>query len=310
MSLSMPADATDTGEYSSLDDLASKYFEPHPQSAVRPEFAARTHPGLVRPNNEDNYLIVRRRRVREVLVSSLGEELPESEMATYTMAVADGMGGHRFGELASLMALRSGWEIGGGDIRWTVSESRREEQEMSLKARVYFQLIHRTIKAEADANPQLRGMGTTLTLAYTAGRSLFVIHAGDSRAYLLRGTSLRRLTRDHTLAQERIDAGQVAPGSPEARRVGHILTNSLGANRESVEVDVGYHRLADGDRVLLCTDGLSDLVADDEIARLLGAHDAPDAACSALIDLALERGGGDNVTTVIGHYAFPDGDAG
>ena len=307
MTLSPPIDPTDTGEFFSLDELASQYFEPMPQSPVRVAFGARTHPGMVRANNEDNYIVVRRRRVRDVIATSLGPEtLPDSELVTYALAVADGMGGHRFGELASLMALRSGWEIGGGEIRWTVSESRREAEEMRLKARVYFQLIHRTILAEADQNPRLQGMGTTLTLCYTAGRALFVIHAGDSRAYLFRDGRLDQLTRDHTLAQDRIDAGMAAPGSPEARRVSHILTNSLGADRESVEVDVGHYKLQDGDRLLLCTDGLTDLVHDDEIGHFLGEPADPGAACRALVDLALDRGGGDNITAVVGRYEFPD----
>ena len=308
MSLTFPPDPTETGEFLSLDELASQFFEPAPQARVRAEFGARTHPGRVRSNNEDNYLVVRRRRVRDVVLTSLGEgTLPESELVTYTLAVADGMGGHKFGELASLMALRSGWEIGGAEIRWTVSESRREAEVMKVKARLYFQLIHRTIQAEADRNPRLRGMGTTLTLCYTTGHALFVVHVGDSRAYLIRGGRIEQLTRDHTLAQERIDAGQIEPDSPEALRVRHILTNSLGANWDSIEVDVCHRRLEDGDRLLLCTDGLSDLVADDEIARVLDAHTDPDEAARALVDLALDRGGGDNVTAVVGHSAFPDG---
>lgn len=308
MSLSPPPDPTETNEFLSLDELASRYFELEPQRAVRAEFGARTHPGLARPNNEDNYLVVRRRRVRELIATSLGAEtLPESELTTYTMAVADGMGGHKFGELASLMALRVGWEIGGGEIRWTISESRRAAEDMKLKARLYFQLIHRTIQAEAEENPRLRGMGTTLTVAYTTGRALFVVHVGDSRAYLHRRGRLEQLTRDHTLAQERIDAGEIEPESPEARRIGHILTNSLGAGWDSIEVDVVHRRLEDGDRVLLCTDGLTDLVGDDVVARALDAHPAPQAACRALVDLALDRGGGDNVTAVVGRYEFPEG---
>jgi protein phosphatase len=311
MSLSLPPDPTETGDFFSLDELASRYFEPGPRAEVRAEFGARTHPGRVRANNEDNYIVVRRRRVRDLIASSLAPEtLLPTEPVTYALAVADGMGGHRFGELASLMALRSGWEIGGGEIRWTVSESRREAEEMKVKARLYFQLIHRAIQDEADRNPRLRGMGTTLTVCYTTGRTLFVIHVGDSRAYLLRGGQLRQLTRDHTLAQERIDAGEIEPESPEALRVRHILTNSLGAGWESVEVDVGHHRLEDGDRLLLCTDGLSDLVADDEITGLLDEHSDPTAACRALVDLALDRGGGDNVTAVIGRYEFPAADPG
>lgn len=307
MNSALPPEPTETGEYLSLDELASQFFEPEPQVRVRAEFGARTHPGRVRSNNEDNYLVVRRRRVRDVVLTSLGEgTLSESELVTYTLAVADGMGGHRFGELASLMALRSGWEIGGSEIRWTVSESRREAEVMKVKARLYFQLIHRSLQVEADGNPQLRGMGTTLTVCYTTGRTLFVIHVGDSRAYLHRGGKIEQLTRDHTLAQERIDAGQIEPDSPEALRVRHILTNSLGAGWDSVEVDVVHRRLEDGDRLLLCTDGLSDLVADDEIARILGDHPGPGDATRALVDLALERGGGDNVTAVVGRYEFPD----
>lgn len=307
MNSTLPPDPTETNEFLTLDDLASRYFEPAPQVRVRAEFGARTHPGRVRSNNEDNYLVVRRRRVRDVVLTSLGEgTLPESELVTYTMAVADGMGGHKFGELASLMALRSGWEIGGAEIRWTVSESRREAEVMKIKARLYFQLIHRSILAEAEGNPKLRGMGTTLTVCYTTGHALFVVHVGDSRAYLHRGGTIEQLTHDHTLAQERIDAGQIEPDSPEALRVRHILTNSLGAGWDSVEVDVGHHRLEGGDRLLLCTDGLSDLVADDELARALDDHPDPNDAARALVDLALDRGGGDNVTAVVGRYEFPD----
>jgi protein phosphatase len=306
MSLSIPRDPMDTAEFVTLDELVSRYYEPEPQAAVRAEFGARTHPGNVRSNNEDNYLIVRRRGFREVVLTSLGAEtLTGTELVTYTLAVADGMGGHKFGDLASLMALRSGWELGGGEIRWTVSENRREAEEMKIKARLYFQLIHRALQDEGDRNPRLQGMGTTLTVCYTAGRALFVVHVGDSRAYLFRGGQLRQLTRDHTLAQERIDAGKIEPDSPEAMRVRHILTNSLGAGWESIEVDVDPHRLEDGDRLLLCTDGLTDLVTDDEVARILDEHADPNAACRALVDRALDLGGGDNVTAVVGRYEFP-----
>jgi serine/threonine protein phosphatase PrpC len=102
-----------------------------------------------------------------------------------------------------------------------------------------------------------------------------------------------------------IDAGFVTPGSPEARKRRHVLTNCLGGYRLNVEVDFNHHRLEDGDRLLLCTDGLTDLAEEWEIADLLERHSAPNDASQALIDLALERGGKDNVTAVVGRFSIP-----
>jgi protein phosphatase len=303
MSLTLPPDPTETGEFLSLDELASKYFEPSPQSRVRAEFGARTHPGRVRANNEDNYIVVRRKRVRDVIATSLGPEtLPDSELVTYALAVADGMGGHRFGELASLMALRSGWEIGGGEIRWTVSESRREAEEMRLKARVYFQLIHRTILAQADQNPRLQGMGTTLTLCYTAGRSLFVIHAGDSRAYLFRDGQLDQITADHTVVQALVDAGMISAEEARHHNRRHVVTNVLGGPSEGVYSEIHKIEVRDGDLFLFCSDGLIEPVPDDEIAGALAERPDPQDAARALLQKALDGGGPDNITVVVARY--------
>jgi PPM family protein phosphatase len=296
----------DTGDYVSFDDLASRFYENEPRASVKVEFGAYTHPGKVRPNNEDNYLVVRRARIREVLLSSLGEGLLASpEQSAYTMAVADGMGGQKFGEIASLLALRSGWDLGGGEVKWTVKMNENEARELEQKARVFFQLIHRTIQAEADMNPRLYGMGTTLTVCYTTGPELFVMHAGDSRAYLIRDKAGRRLTTDHSVAQKLIESGLAERGSPEEKSARHILTNSLGAYQSVVEVDFEHHRLENDDRLLLCTDGLTDHVEDDEIAEFLTLFPTPDAACRALVDLALDRGGKDNITVVVARYEFP-----
>ena len=146
-------------------------------------------------------------------------------------------------------------------------------------------------------------MGTTLTVCYTTGPELFVLHAGDSRACLYRGGALRRLTRDHTHAQAMIDAGLAAPESYATMPRRHVLTNYVGGGR--VAVDVEHHRLADGDRLLLCTDGLTDLVSEVEIAALLEAHPRPDDACRALVDRALDCGGRDNITVVLASYTIP-----
>ncbi|MFO0956027.1 MAG: SpoIIE family protein phosphatase [Isosphaeraceae bacterium] len=300
-------DEQDTGEFVTFEELVSRFFEDEPRKVALVNFAARTDPGKVRPNNEDNYAVTRRLRSRDVLATSLAHELfPANHQVGYAFTVADGMGGQQFGEIASLLALRTGWDLGGGEIKWTLKVNRREIEEFKEKARLMFQLIHRTIRAEAQANPRLHGMGTTLTIAYTVGPHLFVIHAGDSRAYRFRQGKLERLTRDHSLAQTLIDAGQIEAGSPEERKVRHVLTNSLGAHYSTVDVDVNHERLATGDRLLLCTDGLTDMVDDGAIAETLGRHKDPQAACDDLLRQALDRGGRDNITLIIADFRFED----
>ena len=297
---------SDTSQHLAFDDLVGRFYERKPVGTVRVELGGLTDPGLVRQANEDHYLVVRRQRTREVLLTSLPVELlTQAEQTAYTLAVADGIGGHAFGELASFLALRTGWDLGQDEVNWTVKVNDREIKELRKKARVFFRLIDRTLHAAAVERPRLAGMGTTLTVCYTSGPELFVMHAGDSRAYLYRNGALLQLTHDHTVGQALVDAGLALPGSPEARKRRHALTNCLGGPNLSVEVDVSHHRLRDGDRLLLCTDGLSDLAEDPEIAATLEAHPGSQDASRALVNLALGRGGKDNVTVVVGRYEFP-----
>jgi protein phosphatase len=292
-----------TEEGVAFEELVARFFEHEPRAVVQVEFGALSHRGLVRDKNEDHYAVVRRRRVRDVLLSNLPvERLNQTEQEAYALVVADGLGGHPFGELASLVALCSAWDLGSNEIKWAVKMNRRESDELKQKAAVLFGLLDRAVLSAAQAQPRLSGMGTTLTACYTAGPELFVLHAGDSRAYLYRGGALRRLTRDHTRAQAMIDAGVAEPESHAEMSRRHMLTNYLGRGR--VQVDVEHHRLDHGDRLLLCTDGLSDLVSEVEIAALLEAHSRPDDACRALVDRALDCGGLDNVTVVLASYAI------
>jgi protein phosphatase len=143
-------------------------------------------------------------------------------------------------------------------------------------------------------------MGTTLTGAYTVGPEAFLGHVGDSRAYLYRAGRLAQLTRDHTMAQLARDSGL-----PVVERSWHrTLTNCLGGVGDEVRVEFHHVRLADGDHLLLCTDGLTDMVPDDEIAAVLGRPGAPQEQAQALVDAALRGGGKDNVTVVVAHYAL------
>jgi serine/threonine protein phosphatase PrpC len=295
-----------TAEYIPAMDLASRFFLLSPPP-VQVEFGAMSHPGKVRPGNEDHYSIVRLRRSLSVLTTNLpeGQLAPQVDEDAYAMIVADGMGGAAGGAQASMQAIRVGVELMLHDIKWTMKLNEREERELVEKLGVYFRHMDRVLIEFARSEPKLAGMGTTLTAACTAGLAAFIVHAGDSRAYLLRGGTLRRLTRDHTLAQDLVDSGRAAPDSAQARRVGHVLTNYLGGPGGGGAAEVYQLGLADGDRLLLCTDGLTDLVSDDEIGRILVLHREPGSACRALVDLALERGGRDNVTAVLGCYTIP-----
>ncbi len=145
-------------------------------------------------------------------------------------------------------------------------------------------------------------MGTTLTMAYSVGCDLFVVHAGDSRAYLFRRGELIQLTSDHTLVQALVDGGTLTPEAAKRHKGRNIVTNVVGGPREGVHAEIHKLAVEDGDTLLLCSDGLTEPVNDDRIAEALARHEDPEGACARLVDLALERGGPDNVTVVVAHY--------
>jgi protein phosphatase len=149
-------------------------------------------------------------------------------------------------------------------------------------------------------------MGSTLTAARSLGTDLLIVHVGDSRAYLFRAGTLFRLTKDHTFAQMLVDSGKLDASDIGASGVRHILTNALGGSSEHVDVGVDLLRLEDGDRLLLCSDGLSDLVDDETISNTLAGTTVSEDTCAQLVQLALDRGGRDNVTVIVAAYTFPE----
>jgi PPM family protein phosphatase len=278
-----------------------------PPPPVRVEFGAMSHPGRVRQKNEDHFLIGRIRRSLSVLRTSLpAAELPPPRHEDgYAMVVADGLGGSAAGEMASMLAIRTGLELVRGSPRWGLRINEDEAQALIERMRAYYLQVDSVLLDHARAHPELAGMATTLTVAYSAGPDLFLVHAGDSRAYLYHDATLYRLTRDHTLAQMLADAGKIAPEEVEGHGHRNVLVNCLGGSGHGVAPAVAHLRLADGDRVLLCTDGLTTTVDDALIAETLRLFPAPDDACKALVELALDCGGTDNVTVVLACYAIP-----
>ena len=288
---------------SNLDELAAKYFG-DPAVSIRVEFGALTHQGLRRSNNEDHYSVTRRYRAREVLLTNLPVEantLRQDE--AYALAVADGVGGAAFGELASMLALRTGWELTGKAFKWNFNPSKAELDEMEEAANVYMQLIHQRIQKEAMSQGGYNGMGTTLTCALTMGLDAFIVHVGDSRAYLYRDGKLYRLTTDQTLAETMVAAGMISSVDEVAKKFRNTLVSCLGANMHELDVATNHVKLQNQDRLLLCTDGLTDMVSEENIAAILALTEAPQNQCQKLVDAALAGGGRDNVTVVIGAYS-------
>jgi len=288
-----------------IDELAAKYFG-EKVAPVKVEFGGLSHPGLVRANNEDHYSVVKRYRARDILLTNMPLDVcRESGDEAYAMAVADGIGGAAFGEVASMLALRTGWELTGKAFKWNFNPSAAELAEMDEAVKVFLKLIHRRIKQEANMTGGGDGMGTTFTGALTMGRDAFIAHVGDSRAYLYRNGTLNRLTRDQTLAELMVSVGLIASVDEAAKRFRNTLVSCLGGSLNEIEVETVHVVLQDGDQLLLCTDGLTDMVKEDMISSILGHTGTPQTLCQELVDAALAGGGRDNVTVVLGRYAVP-----
>ena len=285
-----------------LEHLVERFFGPRP-AAVKFTFGASSHQGKVREDNEDHYVVTRRRKERFVLDSNLPAEFQETfHDDAFVMAVADGMGGQAFGKLASMMALRVGMGLGTDEIKWSTKINEAEAQELKEKIEAFMRLIDHEINSQMENHRELVGMGTTLTVAYTVGKHAFIAHVGDSRAYLMRGHSLSQLTRDHTIANELLDAGMISRDTRHFRRLSHMLSNCLGGPGEGVSVESHWITLEDGDRLLICSDGLTDMVAEDEIKQVLLEYLDCQQATDALVASALDHGGKDNVTVIVGQF--------
>jgi protein phosphatase len=176
-------------------------------------------------------------------------------------------------------------------------------------------IVHRTVERfeqasqalthEADLKPGLQGFGTTLTLAAILNENLFVFHVGDSRAYLFRKNHLHQLTRDHTRAQELVDAGVIEQNDAATHRWRNQLTRLLGDQAPDARPDVQRLSLSAGDCLLLCTDGLTEMLDDQKIVGVLQRASSASVACRSLIADALAAGGNDNVTVVVARFEAP-----
>ena len=276
-------------------------------SQVGIDVSALTHPGLVRTNNEDQFFVTQLTRSLETILTSLPNgAVPErADEINYAMIVADGMGGHAAGEVASRMVISTLVSLALDIPDWIFKVDPEHAPEIERRARRAVQQVATTVVARGKEDEALRGMGSTLTAARSFGDDLLVVHVGDSRAYLFRAGRLHRLTKDHTYAQLLIDTGQLTADEAAVSKMRHVLTNVLGGSDDEVQVDVDLLRLENGDRLLLCSDGLTDLVDDDTIATTLSGLPRSSEACARLVQLALDGGGRDNITVIVAAYTVP-----
>jgi protein phosphatase len=293
----------DTDEFS----LPSPLDAGGPESSsahVEVELGALSDTGKVRPKNEDHFLVARFDRNMQTLLTNLppGQILASCGETAYGMLVADGMGGHAGGDIASRNAVSLMVDLVLRTPDWILRLDERWLQKVRQRMEWRFQQVQEALTDQAREDPALSGMGTTLTVACSAGPELILVHVGDSRAYLFRQNRLHRLTCDHTMAQSLADVGVIAPEEVATHPMRHILTNVLGGRGERLRVEYREVRLTDGDQILLCTDGLTDLVTDASILEVLSTAKTVADACRVLVDLALKAGGRDNVTVLLGRY--------
>jgi protein phosphatase len=232
--------------------------------------------------------------------------LPDQvEQVANGMVVADGMGGLAAGERASILAIRTGVNLVLDSPKWALSINDHEARLLIERMKSYFVGVDAVLAHQGVNDFSLTGMGTTLTVAYTVGADVFIIHVGDSRAYLFRKGRLEQLTRDHTVAQQLAEVGVLRPEEVQFHVTRHVLTDFVGGPPHAIDPEIDTLELIDGDCLLLCSDGLTDMVSDREIAEILRVIPEPDAAAQALVDRALDRGGRDNVTVILARYEFP-----
>lgn len=239
-----------------------------------------TDKGLHRENNEDRYCI---------------------DESLSLFMVADGMGGHAAGEIASQIAvdavqdhLRRAY----GDQQQFIGLNDTNLSEGANWIASAARIANQVICQASQKNVAWHGMGTTLDAAWYHGGKLVIAHVGDSRVYRIRNNDVVRLTDDHSVVEEQIKAGLISEADAEKQKVKNILTRALGRDPQ-VKVDVLETEIQDQDLILLCTDGLTSMLPDDILLSLIVTAAKPKTACKALIDEANRRGGKDNITAVL-----------
>lgn len=267
-----------------------------PNGPVRVIVFGKTDLGRTRDHNEDTFLVADLTQGNASLQPEVREHVVGPRGSFFM--VADGMGGAAAGEVASAMAadvilthLRQTW----------ASDPEATSQKFAFRLKEAVELANSKIHQHSKDHPEVRGMGTTVTVAGILGHELYLAQVGDSRAYLIRKSEAIQLTKDQSLMQRLVEAGELTEEEAEQSERRNIILQALGPEPR-VKVDLTYQPLSRGDTVVLCSDGLSGQVKKDEIAEMVNQNPDLVSLCSRLIDMANSRGGPDNITAVVARF--------
>ena len=276
--------------------------------------AGRTDIGKKRETNQDQYLIADLNK--SMLVQSTSLNL-EAQSRLYGMShgklflVADGMGGHLGGNRASTLAIDLLINQLLNSMHWFFQMDRDQEDRESgfiEDLKKIMQEAHEAIEKESSIDSSARGMGTTLTMAYVIWPWMYVVHAGDSRCYLMRDDEIQQLTQDHTVSNQLVEKGGMTADEAEKSPWSNVLYKALGAGATSVDAEVYRVALKPDDVIMLCSDGLYRYIPDDEIKGILLNELEPLECCRSFIELANFRGGADNITSIVAKLEAADED--
>ena len=261
--------------------------------------------GLVRERNDDQFLIADLKKSVIIHQTSLSYD-DETHLLGGSQAqlllVADGVGGHPGGDRASRMAVQGIVQYLLNTMHWLfrLNDGREDAFLDDLKGALKF--TQEKFRQHAEAVPMDQLMGTTITLAYIVWPQVYLVHVGDSRAYVFRGHDVIHLTHDQTYAQALVDAGLMQESEVRKSPLRHVLSGLVGCNPRHLAPEVSQFKLALHDKLLLCTDGLTSQLTDHAIAHLLAPDLTSEEACGLLVKAANEAGGQDNTTVVLAHF--------
>ena len=263
--------------------------------------------GRVRESNQDQFLIAQLNKSMQIHETSMPlEDRLFGSVQGEILLVADGMGGHAAGEKASHLAIEHFVRRLLSRVHWHFDDDPERERNFLADLQQLVRDAHHRILHEGKQHVDQRGMGTTLTTAYIVRRKLYLVHAGDSRCYLIRDGKADQITTDHTLARQMVEAGGLKPEEEADSKWSNVLWNVLGAQsrRGDIVTESRAIDLLPGDRIMLCSDGLHRYVDGQALADVAAAAKTPVDCCHRLIDMANQAGGEDNITVIVSHPKF------
>jgi protein phosphatase len=264
-----------------------------------------TDVGRRRTSNQDHYLIADLNKSLCVKSTSLNLD---DETRLYggsqgkLLLVADGMGGEAEGERASTIAVDQLATYVLNSLSWCYRLEESSEDDFAEHLKDALQSCQDSIKTFASQRPEASGMGTTMTMVYIVWPRAFVVHVGDSRCYLLRDGRLEQITVDHTMANLLAETGQLSRTQARRSPLGHALWNAIGGKSDDLFVDVYKLSLERGDVLLLCTDGLYDMLPEEPLIDVLSLKQSAETICRNLVDRANAQGGKDNITVIVAQF--------